>query len=260
MKLALPPVLRLVVRNFASNFDPFSVVVRFGQPAMTIVVLGTMFSTIVHSSSLGGSTSYTAFLVPGMVAFQMVSGGVVSGNLFWLDRRWSMVEQIFSGPFLRSEYLAGLVLTTLLFSMVGVGVMVAVAVPFIGLPALSLLSILTVLATVGVGGIFFAGLLIALGTRLRSANAYFSIQSFLQLFLIFLSTVYYPVGPGTPKALAWILNGNPLSFAANTTRDAFRGTLTSADAMNLAILGTLALAAFLSAVIGFRRMNLGPIQ
>ncbi len=51
----------------------------------------------------------------------MITGGVVSGNLFWLDRRRAVVEQIISGPFLRSEYLGGLVRTTPLFSLVGVG-------------------------------------------------------------------------------------------------------------------------------------------
>ncbi|MDE1819580.1 MAG: ABC transporter permease [Euryarchaeota archaeon] len=258
--MTLPPVLRLVVRNFASNFDAISVAVRFGQPAVTIVVLGTMFSAYI-SGQVTGTSSYTAFLVPGMIAFQMVSGGVVSGNLFWLDRRWAMVEQIFSGPFLRSEYLAGLVLTTLLFSMLGVGLMILVAVPLIGLPALSPLALASVLATVGLGGIFFAGLLIALGTRLRSANAYFSIQSFLQLFLIFLSTVYYPVRAGkTPWLLADVVQANPLSFAADAIRAAFSGTLNGTVALGLGVLGLLAALSFGAAVWGFRTMNLGPIQ
>jgi ABC-2 type transport system permease protein len=255
----IPPVLRLVVRNFASNLDPLTVTIRFGQPAVTIIVLGTMFSTIISSDVTGGS-SYTAFLVPGMVAFQMITGGVVSGNLFWLDRRWSMVEQVFSGPFLRAEYLGGLVLTSLLFSLVGVGIMMLVALPFIGLPSLSLLGVGAVLLTVALGSIFFAGLLIAIGTQLRSANAYFSIQSFLQLFVIFLSTVYYPVTSRTPRVLAAIFYANPLTYAANTIRDAFAGTLGANDATSLGVLAILAAAAFGVAIWTFRAMDLGPIQ
>jgi ABC-2 type transport system permease protein len=255
----IPPVVRLVIRNFASNLDPLTIIIRFGQPAVTIVVLGTMFSSIISSSVTGGS-SYTAFLVPGMIAFQMITGGVVSGNLFWLDRRWSMVEQIFSGPFLRSEYLGGLVLTTLLFSLVGVGVMILVGLPFIGLPSLSAVGVGAVLLTVALGSIFFAGLLIALGTRLRSANAYFTIQSFLQLFVIFLSTVYYPITSKTPKVLAAVFYGNPLTYAANTIRDAFGGTLGTSDLGSLGILALLAAVAFGAAIWGFRTMDLGPIQ
>ncbi len=257
--MTLPPVLRLVVRNFASNLDPLTVVIRFGQPAVTIVVLGTMFSSIIPASVTGGS-SYTAFLVPGMIAFQMITGGVVSGNLFWLDRRWAMVEQLFSGPFLRSEYLGGLVLTTLLFSLVGVGVMLLVGLPFIGLPALSAAAVLAVLLTVALGSIFFAGFLIALGTRLRSANAYFTIQSFLQLFVIFLSTVYYPVTAKTPKLLAAVFYGNPLTYAADTIRDAFAGALGRTDVLALGVLGVLAAAAFGAAVYGFNTVDLGPVQ
>jgi ABC-2 type transport system permease protein len=255
----LPPVLRLVVRNFASNLDPLTITIRFGQPAVTIIVLGTMFSTIISTNVTGGS-SYTAFLVPGMVAFQMITGGVVSGNLFWLDRRWSMVEQVFSGPFLRAEYLGGLVLTSLLFSLVGVGIMMLVGLPFIGLPSLSILGIGAVLLTVALGSVFFAGLLIAIGTQLRSANAYFSIQSFLQLFVIFLSTVYYPVTSKTPKVLAVIFYANPLTYAANTIRDAFAGTLGGSDLTSLGILAGLATLAFGVAIWTFRGMDLGPIQ
>ncbi len=256
--MRLPPVLRLVVRNFTSNLDPLTILIRFGQPVITIVVLGTMFSSIISSNVTGGS--YTAFLVPGMVAFQMITGGVISGNLFWLDRRWAMTEQIFSGPFLRSEYLGGLVLTTLLFSLVGVGVMMLVGLPFIGIASLSPLGVGAVLLTVALGSIFFAGLLIALGTRLRSANAYFSIQSFLQLFVIFLSTVYYPITSRTPRILAATFYGNPLTYAANTIRDAFNGTLGRADLVALGILAVLAFVAFVSAVAAFRKLDLGPIQ
>jgi len=255
----LPPILRLVVRNFASNLDPLTVIIRFGQPAITIIVLGTMFSTLISTKATGGG-SYTAFLVPGMIAFQMVTGGVISGNLFWLDRRWSMVEQIFCGPFLRWEYLAGLVVTTLLFSLVGVGVMILVGIPFIGLPSLSATGVLAVLLTVALGSVFFAGLLIALGTRLRSANAYFTIQSFLQLFVIFLSTVYYPITARTPRPLAVVFFGNPLTYAADTIRDAFGGVLGPGDLASLGVLASLAIAAFAAAAWGFRSMDLGPIQ
>jgi ABC-2 type transport system permease protein len=248
-----------VIRNFASNLDPLTVTIRFGQPAVTIVVLGTMFSSIISSSVTGGS-SYTAFLVPGMIAFQMITGGVVSGNLFWLDRRWAMVEQIFSGPFLRSEYLGGLMLTTLLFSLVGVGIMMLIGLPFIGIPSLSAIGVGAVLLTVALGSIFFAGLLIALGTRLRSANAYFTIQSFLQLFVIFLSTVYYPITDRTPRALAVIFYANPLTYAANTIRDAFGGVLGVNDLEGIGVLALLAAIAFGAAVWGFRTMDLGPIQ
>ena len=256
--MRLPPVLRLLVRNFESNLDVITLIVMFGQPAFLIVVLGTMFTPIV--GNLGTSGSYTSFLVPGMIASQMITGAVLSGRIFWLDRRWSMVEQLFSGPFRRYEYLAALLLTTLTFALVGVGIMAVVALPLVGLPLLSPLELLDILGTIGLGAIFFGGLLIALGCRIRSANLYFTIQSVLQYFLVFISTVYYPVTSKTPFVLRAIVYANPLTYAANTVRDAFRHHFGPGDVIAAAILAGLSAVTFTLAVIAFRSLDFGPVQ
>ena len=254
----LPPVVRLVVRNFAATLDPITLLVMFGQPAFLIVILGTMFDQLIPS--VGASGSYVAYLVPGMIASQMITGAVLAGRIFWLDRRWAMVEQIFSGPFLRAEYLAALLLTALLFSLVGVGIMVLVALPLIGLTPLSPLEVGAILGTIALGSLFFGGLLVAIGGRIRSANLYFTIQSLLQYFLIFISTVYYPVTAKTPLVLRAIVYANPLTYAANTVRDAFTHSFSSGDLVGASILGGLAIVTFTLAVLSFRSLEMGPVQ
>jgi ABC-2 type transport system permease protein len=256
--VTFPPVLRLVLRNFAANLDPITLLVMFGQPAFLIVILGTMFNQLIHS--VGSSGSYVAFLVPGMIASQMITGAVLSGRVFWLDRRWAMVEQIFSGPYLRAEYLAALLVTSLLFSLVGVGIMVLVALPLIGIPGLSAAEVGVILGTIALGSLFFGGVLIAIGGRIRSANLYFTIQSVLQYFLIFISTVYYPVTATTPEVLRAIVYANPLTYAADTVRDAFTHTFGSQDLVAGAGLSGLAAVAFFLAVASFRSLELGPVQ
>jgi len=253
-----PAVVRLVARNFAATLDPITLLVMFGQPAFLIVILGTMFNQLIPS--VGSSGSYIAFLVPGMIASQMITGAVLCGRIFWLDRRWAMVEQIFSGPFLRAEYLAALLLTALLFSLVGVGIMVLVALPLIGIAHLSALEIAVILGTIALGSLFFGGLLVAIGGRIRSANLYFTIQSLLQYFLIFISTVYYPVTSGTPEVLRAIVYANPLTYAANTVRDAFTHSFGPGDWVAGGILAGLALVSFGLAVLSFRTLELGPVQ
>ncbi|HTT14905.1 MAG TPA: ABC transporter permease [Thermoplasmata archaeon] len=256
--MRVPAVVRLVARNFAATLDPITLLVMFGQPAFLIVILGTMFNQLIPS--VGASGSYVAFLVPGMIASQMITGAVLAGRIFWLDRRWAMVEQIFSGPFLRAEYLAALLLTALLFSLVGVGLMVLVALPLIGVTALSASEILVVLGTIALGSLFFGGLLIAIGGRIRSANLYFTIQSFLQYFLIFISTVYYPVTSSTPLVLRGIVYSNPLTYAANTVRDAFTHSFGPSDLIAAGVLSCLAVVSFGLAVLSFRSLELGPVQ
>ncbi|MCI4335765.1 MAG: ABC transporter permease [Thermoplasmata archaeon] len=256
--MRLPPVVRLVVRNFRSSIDPITLLVMFGQPAFLIVILGTMFNQLIPS--VGASGSYVAFLVPGMIASQMITGAVLSGRIFWLDRRWSMVEQIFSGPFLRAEYLAALLLTTLLFALAGVGIMAVVALPLVGLPALSGVELAVILVTIAFGATFFGGLLIAIGGRIRSANLYFTIQSLLQYFLIFVSTVYYPVTARTPESLRVVIYLNPLTYAANAVRDAYTHSFGPGDLTAGAILAGLAAATFGLAIVSFRRLEFGPVQ
>jgi ABC-2 type transport system permease protein len=251
-------VLRLVVRNFRASIDPITLLVMFGQPAFLIVILGTMFNQLIPT--VGSSGSYVDFLVPGMIASQMITGAVLAGRIFWLDRRWSMVEQIFSGPFLRAEYLAALLLTTLIFALVGVGIMALVALPLAGLPALSGVELAVILGTIALGATFFGGLLIAIGGRIRSANLYFTIQSLLQYFLVFLSTVYYPVVASTPPALKVVIYLNPLTYSANTVRDAFTHSFGPGDLVAAGILATLALGTFGLAVLSFRRLEFGPVQ
>ncbi len=253
-----PPVVRLVVRNFAATLDPITLLVMFGQPAFLIVILGTMFDQLIPS--VGASGSYIAYLVPGMIASQMITGAVLAGRIFWLDRRWAMVEQIFSGPFLRAEYLAALLLTALLFSLVGVGIMVLVALPLIGLTPLSPLEVGAILGTIALGSLFFGGLLVAIGGKIRSANLYFTIQSLLQYFLIFISTVYYPVTAKTPVVLRAIVYANPLTYAANTVRDAFTHSFGYGDLIGTAILAGLSLVTFTLAVLSFRTLEMGPVQ
>jgi ABC-2 type transport system permease protein len=254
----IPPVLRLVARNFVANLDPITLLVMFGQPAFLIVILGTMFNQLIPS--VGASGSYIAFLVPGMIASQMITGAVLAGRVFWLDRRWAMVEQIFSGPFLRAEYLAALLVTALLFSLVGVGIMVLVALPLVHVPGLSGAELAVILGTIALGSLFFGGLLIAIGGRIRSANLYFTIQSLLQYFLIFISTVYYPVSAKTPAVLRAIVYANPLTYAADTVRDSFTHSFGPSDLVAGGVLSGLAAVAFVLAVASFRKLELGPVQ
>jgi ABC-2 type transport system permease protein len=256
----VPPVVRLVVRNFRSSLDPITLLVMFGQPAFLIVILGTMFNHLVPSSAVGASGSYVAYLVPGMIASQMITGAVLAGRIFWLDRRWSMVEQIFCGPFLRAEYLAALLLTTLLFALVGVGLMALVALPLAGLHTLTAFELAVVLGTIALGATCFGGLLIAIGSRIRSANLYFTIQSVLQYFLIFISSVYYPITGATPAVLRAVMWANPLTYAADTVRDAFDHQFGPGDLTAGAILAGLAAVTFLAAIAGFRRLDFGPTQ
>jgi ABC-type polysaccharide/polyol phosphate export permease len=138
--------------------------------------------------------------------------------------------------------------------------MALVALPLAGLPRLSGVELLVILGTIALGATFFGGLLVALGARIRSANLYFTIQSLLQYFIVFLSTVYYPVTAKTPTILKVVVYLNPLTYAANTVRDAFTNSFGPSDLTAGAVLAGLALITFTLAALSFRRLDFGPVQ
>ena len=53
---------------------------------------------------------------------------------------------------------------------------------------------------------------------------------------------------------------NPLTYAADTIRDAFAGTLGTNDLLGLGVLALLAALSFTAAALAFGSMDLGPIQ
>ncbi|EQD43685.1 membrane protein, partial [mine drainage metagenome] len=125
--------------------------------------------------------------VPGMIATTMITGAVLAARILWLDRRFSMVEQLLSGPYERLDYIGALLLTTLLFSLVGVAILVLVALPLLGLHSLTAEGLLVVLGTVALGATFFGGALISLAARTRSSTLFFTVQSLLLIFRLFTS-------------------------------------------------------------------------
>ncbi|EQD26780.1 ABC-type multidrug transport system, permease component, partial [mine drainage metagenome] len=247
--MTLPHIIRLVVRNFQAALDPLTMLVIFGQPAFLVIVLGTMFGQLI--GSVGASGSYVAFFVPGMIATTMITGAVLAARILWLDRRFSMVEQLLSGPYERLDYIGALLLTTLLFSLVGVAILVLVALPLLGLHSLTAEGLLVVLGTVALGATFFGGALISLAARTRSSTLFFTVQSLLQFFVIYVSTVYYPVTGRTPAPLRLAIDVNPLTYAAQIIRDAFLLRLDTGDLFAGLVLGVLAGLSFASALFFF---------
>lgn len=252
-----PAFVRLAVRNFRAALDFLTMFVVFGQPIFIILVLGVMLSQLIPHP--GGSASYLAYFVPGMISTTAITGSVLTARILWLDRRFSMVEQILSGPFRRVDYLGALFLTSVAFALVEVALLTAVGVPLAGLPTPPLYGFGIILGTICATTLLFSGLLVAIAARTRSSTFFFTIQSVLQSFLVFVSNVYYPVTPGTPAVLRTVISYNPLSYAADILRDSIGSALNPNDVIGAVLLVVLAVAAFVAAVLSFRGIRFGPI-
>ena len=199
--------------------DPGSLVILIGLPAMYLVFMGSMFPSIIPSFDIGAqSFDYVSYLAPGIIAFQTVMAGTMGGSMLWVDRRFGMFSQILSGPFTRTQYLLGIMVATTSASLIGALVMFAIAVPLGSAMSFTLLGVGLVLMNLIVGGVFFCSLLLFIAARVRSNNAYNSIQILVIFIINFVSDVFYPITSATPLPLRIFSYVNPLTYIADGIR------------------------------------------
>jgi len=231
--VAAPNLARLIYRNVRVNTDPASLVILLGLPAMYLVFFGFGFQSL---ASAGGGGSYLAFLAPGIMAFQAVMAGTVGGSMLWADRRWGMLAQLLVGPFTRTEYLFGIMLTSLLFGLGGAAVMLVLAVALLGTATVGVAGGLAIFGVIALGSIFFGSLMLFISALVKSNNAYNSIQILLLFFVNFASTVFYPFSSRLPYALQVLFSVNPLTYIADTARNGYQGHLTATNGYEMIVL------------------------
>ncbi len=217
------------------NTDPGSLVILLGLPGMYLVFFGYGFGSLIASA--GATTgSYIAFVAPGIMAFQAVMAGTVGGSMLWSDRRWGMLHQLLVGPFTRSEYLFGIMLTSLLFGLGGAAVMLAVASLLLRTVTVTLVGALAMFGVIALGSIFFGSLMLLLSALVKSNTAYNSIQILVIFFVNFASTVFYPYSAKLPEVLRAMFLANPLTYIADTARAAYGGHLAVANGWEVLVL------------------------
>ena len=251
----MPKLFRLVYRNLVVNTDPGSLVILVALPSMYMVFMGYGFQSLIESQSANAG-SYIRFLAPGILAFQTVISGTVGGSMLWADRRWGMLAQLLSGPFTRTQYLGGIIVTTILMGLGGTTLMLVVALLMLHSLPLTLGGTALMYLTIVVGSVFFGSLMLLISALVHSNNAYNSIQVLILFFVNFASTVFYPLTNSLPEAIRVMFIVNPLTYVANNVRAGFLGAYASQDAFEFALLVLEALVLLAVSSRAYMRSNI----
>jgi ABC-2 type transport system permease protein len=204
--------------------DPGSLIIILGLPALYLVIFGTMFPSIVTEFTVNGvEFTYMSFLASGIVSFQTVMAGTVGGSMLWGDLRFGMFSQILSGPFTRTQYLFGIIMTTTAASLIGAFIMLAIAAPLGASLVITPIGILLVLLNLIFGGVFFCSLMLYISAKVKSNQAYSSFQILIIFAVNFITDVFYPINSRTPLALRWISWANPLTYVTDGIRAGLSG-------------------------------------
>ncbi len=232
--MAAPNIFRLIYRNIRVNTDPGSLIILLGLPAMYLVFFGYGFASFIPSGSSVGS--YLHFLTPGIMAFNAVMAGAVAGGILWADRRYGMLAQLLVQPFTRTEYLFGIMLTSLLLGLGGAALMLVIASLLVGVNTLTIVGGLVAFGAIALGSVFFGSFLLWIAALVKSNNAYNSIQILVLFFVDFASTVFYQNTSSLPYPIQVLMWANPLTYIANTARDGYVGTLNATDGIEMLVL------------------------
>ncbi len=229
-----PNLVRLVYRNLRVNTDPGSLIILLGLPAMYLVFFGFGFQALTSGS--GGGMSYTAYLAPGIMAYQAVMAGTVAGGMLWADRRWGMLAQLLVGPFTRLEYLLGIIATSALFGLGGAALMLGISITLVGTTTVTLAGAGVMLGAIALGSVMFGGAMLLLAALTKSNTTYNSIQILIIFLVSFASTVFYPLSPSLPLTLRILFAVNPLTYVADAARGGYFASLSATNGLEVAIL------------------------
>lgn len=248
-------IARLTVRAFLSSLDRPTLFFILIFPAFFIFVMSFAFTGIIPEFVVGGMRlSYPVFLASGAVTFTVVNSGMTVGVIVWFDRKYGMYEQILMGPFRRYEYLASIIIATILVSLVSAGLAFLIALPVLIQGGLTPTGFLYAGLVLVAGSILFGSLALILSMKVKSSESFQVFNSFIFFIILFTSSVFYPTELAPePIRIASLLN--PLTYLADIFRAGLLGLIDPILAVKIGVLTAESLSLLILAVVLFNRIR-----
>jgi ABC-2 type transport system permease protein len=215
-----------------------------------------LFSQLLQklTSLPGFSGSYLAYLTPGILVLNAVTGAFQSGMSIVNDFNSGFLQKLLLTPVSRAAILLGRLMTDLLVFMIQSAIIVGVAM-LIGLNiATGLTGLLLIFVTLAFFGLAWSGLLLALGLKTRKAETVSAVGNLLAFPLLFVSSALFPIAI-MPLWAQTVSDYNPLSYASNVIRDLVQGGLAwGTFASAYLVIGLLAVVALSATLYQFRKV------
>lgn len=167
-----------------------------------------------------GSLPFSAYVFPGIIAIQVVSIGIASGQSYAWDREYGVLRELLVAPVPRiclplGKVLAGAGMVTLQ-SIVMLAFSPLMGVPLTPARFFAAVGSYALAATVfSVIGLWLATLI----KRVQTLQATVQMAMFPMLFLS--GSVFAP--GDAPEWLAWIMHANPMTYAVDLSRQTLLG-------------------------------------
>lgn len=218
------------------------IVASLGQPLLYLLVLGFGLGPVFQKA---GNGSYIQFVAPGVIGMSVLFTSVFSGiGLLW-DRQFGFLKETLVAPVPRVTVMIGKTLGGATVATIQ-GLIVLAICLVAGFRPVNWLTLPLALVFMIMTAIVFAGLGVAIGSRLQDIQGMQLIMNFVVLPIYFLSGALFPL-EGLPSVLNVLTRLDPLSYGIDGLRNLLIGTSQFTPEFSLAF---LAVAAVLFVILG----------
>ena len=207
-----------------------------GWPLLWIATFGIGMERVVNTDMLGGSTSsYLAFITPGIIALTALSGAVNSGMTLLEEKIKGIIKEYFVAPIPRMSILLAATGSGLVKTLIQSVIILVIAVLFGARLNLHPLGILGGLLFLLLYVMAFVGFANGVAARSTSVGGYHMLLFVLNLPLLFLSNALYPLEtmPGWMRIVAYL---NPTTYAVDGLRHSLFSNGSLPVALSLGVL------------------------
>ncbi len=195
--------------------DPTELLLRAVQPALWLVVFGSVFS-VLHAIPTG-SVSYLQFLTPGILAQSVLFIAIFYGIASIRERELGIITKFLVSPAPRTVLVAGRGLSASLRGLSQATVVILLAVGLSVPLSLSLPALLGVVVAIVLGSALFSTLSMIIASLVRTQEKFLGIGQLVTMPLFFASNAIYPLSI-MPSWLRPVALANPLTYLVDALR------------------------------------------
>lgn len=208
-----------------------------GQPLLFMIAFGFGFGPMYTRAS--GGANYMDFLAPGIVSMSILFTAVFSGlEVIW-DRQFGFLKETLVAPISRTEIMLGKTFGGATIALIQ-GMIVLGLTYLLGFRISSFADFALGLVFMVLIAVFFAGLGLAIASKMKDMQGFQLIMNFLIMPIFFLSGALFPL-ENLPAPIYFISRIDPLTYGVDGLRGAISGISIFGIYNNLAVMGTLAI-------------------
>jgi len=190
-------------------------------PILWVATFGLGMERVVNTQVLG-TTSYLAFITPGIIALTALSGAVNSGMTLLEEKIKGILKEYFVAPIPRMSILLASTGSGLVKSLIQSSIILILAVVMGAKVTGGITGAIEAILYLFLYIFAFVGFSNAIAVRSRSTGAYHMLLFVLNLPLLFLSNALYPLEtmPGWMRVFAYL---NPTTYVVDGLRQSLFG-------------------------------------